>query len=165
MSKIAKYRVGVLAFAVFAVLLLSVHAQNNTPQAGANAVQAVAALPYMTPISATAAVNTATTLTIPAPPAGQFNYVCSLSFEVSNDNTGTAVSDVVSTSTNFNSFAVKFSQVATASLDSYVLVYTGMTPATGCMKSTTAATATTFVSPASVTHATWTWYASYFQGY
>ena len=159
-----KFKMGVLAVAAMLVLApyVAVHAQ-NTPQAGTNPVQATQSLYYTTAISATAAVNTATTLTIPAPAAGLYNYVCSLSFEVSNDNTGTAVSDVVSTNTNFGTFAVKFSQVATASLDSYVSLISGLAPATGCVKSTSAATATTFVSPANVAHATWTWYATYAQ--
>ena len=154
----------VLFAALLAVVssFIAVHAQ-NAPQAGTNQVQPTQSLYYLTPISATAAVNTATTLTIPAPAAGLFNYVCQLSFEVGNDNTGTAVTNVVSTSTNFNSFAVKFSAPATASIDSGVLLLFDSSPVTGCLKSTSSGTATTFVSPVGVTHSAWTWYAAYFQ--
>ncbi len=115
------------------------------------------------PISATAAVNTQTVLTIPAPPGGQYNYVCYLAYEINNDATGGAISNSVSTSTNFNSFAVKVSNVGTASTDSGVLQILTGSPATGCAKSAAAGTATTFTSPASATHIAWTWYATYFQ--
>ena len=123
------------------------------------------ATPYYTtvPISATAAVNTQTLLTIPAPATGLFNYICDLKYEVANDNTGTVVTTAVTTSSNFNSFAVKFSQIATASVDSGVQTVLGpYTPAGGCIKSAAPATATIFAG-AIATHATWTWYATYYQ--
>lgn len=158
MDRMKRYFLGAVFVAL--VLRIGVHAQNQ--QTGnAPVVQIGNPIYYTTPISSTAAVNTATTLTIPAA-AGLYNYVCSLAFEVNNDNTATAVSNVVSTSTNFNSFAVKFSQPATASVDTYVSIFNA-TPGTGCVKSTVAGTATTFVSPGSVTHSAWTWYASYYQ--
>lgn len=140
-----------------------VHAQ-NPPQAGPIQTQNNQSLYYTIPISATAAVNTATTLTIPAPPAGLYNYVCRLAWNLSNDNTGTVVTNIVSTSTNFNSFATKVSEVVTASAnyDSQTMLWGD--PATGCVKSTSPSTATTFVSSASgATHAAWTWYATYYQ--
>ena len=147
--------------AVLAILLAGlvtfVHAQAPT------LVQATTPAITLTAISATAAVNTQTTLTIPAPPGGLYNYVCTLAYEVGNDNTGTAITNVVSTSTNFNSFAVKFSSPNTASIDSGVLTVLQGQGTAGCAKSTAPGTATTFVSPASVTHGTWTWYATYFQ--
>ena len=115
------------------------------------------------PISATNSVNTATTLTIPAPAGGLSNYVCMLAYQLNNDGTGTAVSNVVSTSTNFNSFAIKVSQPATASIDSGVMLAFQAQAAGGCAKSTIHGTATTFVSPTGVTHGAWTWYAVYFQ--
>lgn len=152
-----------LAASILALAVAPASAQNTTMPSGAVAVQPGLPYYYLTPISATAAVNTQTTLTIPAA-AGLYNYVCYLAYQVGNDNTGTAVSNVVSTSTNFNSFAVKFSMVATASLDSGTVVALGAgSPGAGCAKSTIAGTATTFVSPASLTHAAWTWYALYFQ--
>lgn len=137
----------------------------NAPTAGTTQVQANVALYYTIPISATAAVNTATTLTIPAPPAGQYNYVCKLSFNISNNNTGAAVSNAASTSTNFNSFAVKASHVATASAGYDSPVYLRGSPASGCAKSTSPGTATTFVSPTGLTSSAWTWYALYYQGF
>lgn len=116
------------------------------------------------PISATAAVNTQTTLTIPAPPGGMSNYVCYLAYQASADATGGAITNAVTTSTNFNSFAVKFSQPAGVNLDSGVQpVINSLGAVGGCPKSMIPGTATTFVSTASLTHETWTWYAVYFQ--
>ena len=119
----------------------------------------------VTPISSTAAINTATTLTIPAPPGGQYNYVCYLAFQVSTDTTGgTVTTNAVSTSTNFNSFAIKVSATGASNTDSGVQVALGgMTPATGCAKSAAPGVATTFASPTPGTHTTFTWYATYFQ--
>ena len=48
------------------------------------------------------------------------------------------------------------------SMGGSIVVLGPFAPATGCVKSTASATATTFVSPASVTHAMWTWYAAYY---
>ena len=73
--------------------------QNGTP------VQPGAPLYSQTTISSTAAVNNQVTLTIPAPPAGWYNYVCDLSYHASQDGTATAQTNAVTTSTNFNSFA------------------------------------------------------------
>lgn len=148
-------------FAAVALLVTHVFAQGPV-YPGATPTQGAPALYALTPISATGAVNTAITLTIPAPPAGMYNYICKLGYNLSNDTTGTVATNVVSTSTNFNSFAVKTSQIATASIENNWMMDFG-TPATGCARSTASATATTFVSPASVTHAMWTWYAAYFQ--
>src|SRR5689334_8354005 len=141
--------------------LVGVRAQNFTP-AGATSVQLTSPQYFTTPISATAAVNTQTTLTIPAPAAGLYNYVCTLAYELSSDGTGGALANLVSTSTNFNSFAVKFSVPATVGYDEVVPLFSG-TPSTGCAKSAASGTATTFVSPASATHTTFTWYATYYQ--
>lgn len=154
---------------ILAVLLLAIVGSlarlgaQNAPQSNTTPVQATQSLYYTIPISATAAVNTATTLTIPAPPAGLYNYVCSLSIDSSNDNTGTAVTNVATSSTNFNSFALKFSHTATASGDYTSPVYKFGDPATGCAKSTSPGTATTFVSAASQTHDIATWTATYYQ--
>lgn len=116
------------------------------------------------PISATAAVNTQTTLTIPAPPGGMSNYICYLAYQASADATGAAITNAVTTSTNFNSFAVKFSQPAGVNLDSGVqVVLNTLGAAGGCPKSTIPGTPTTFVSSAGLTHETWTWYAVYVQ--
>lgn len=152
----------VLLAGVIAAPLNLVHAQNLI-QGNIPPVQPGLALYYTTAQSATAAVATQTTLSIAAPAAGLYNYVCYLAYQVGNDNTGTAISNVVSTSTNFNSFATKFSSPATASIDSGVIPLLTGNPATGCSKSTAAATATTFVSPAGLTHSTWTWYVTFFQ--
>lgn len=123
--------------------------------------QAVTAI-VVVPISNTAAVNTAVTLTIPTPAAGLYNYVCSLSYALNQDGTSSAVTNAVTTSTNFNSFALKVSLVATANLSSGIVNLFTLSPAGGCVKSAVAGTATTFVSPASLTNTAWSWYATYF---
>lgn len=146
-----------LLFALF--VTRGSHAQQNLPTAPATQTQTVNALPYLTLYSATAAVNVATTLTIPAV-QGQWIYVCKLKFNLSNDNTGTVVTNVASTSTNFNSVAFKASHVVTASAGYDSPTFDFGEPGTGCAKSTSPSTAVTFVSPASVTHSAWTWYAT-----
>jgi hypothetical protein len=131
-------------------------------QIGATIVQQVQAYASITPISATAAVNTQTTLTIPAPPANMFNYVCYLHFNISQNATATASTNAVTTSTNFNSYAIKYSAPATANAV-YDWIEVWGTPAGGCAKSTSPGTATTFVSPAAQTNSAFTWTAGYFQ--
>ena len=134
----------------------------NTPQPTAAQVQANQSLYFLTPISATAAVNNQVTLTIPAPASGLYNYVCTLSYHASQDGTATAQTNAVTTSTNFNSFAIKYSLTATATIN-YDEKFVWGTPATGCVKSTTAGTATTFVSPANGANIAFTWNATYYQ--
>jgi len=115
------------------------------------------------PISATAASNTAAVLTIAAPSNSAYsNYVCYLAIEGSNDNTATVVTNGTTSSTNFNSFAAKFSVPSAASNDTGVLVFLNESPP-GCAKSAAAGTATTFTSPTSA-HEQYTWYATYLQG-
>ncbi len=117
----------------------------------------------VTAISATTAVNNATTLTIPAPAGGLYNYVCSLAYSLGQDATSTVSTNDVTTSTNFFSYALKFSLVATANLQGRVHTLWATTPGAGCPKSAVAGTATTFVGQAANLHATQTWYATYFQ--
>lgn len=159
-------KIGSLALICVIAVALSIglmHAQNIIPN-GQTPVMPGSAQYFLTPISATAAVNTATTLTIPAPAASLYNYVCQLSYELNSDGTGGAASNAVTTSTNFNTFALKVSFPATVSIDSGVQqVIPQSTPAGGCPKSTSPGTATTFVSTASLTHIAWTWYAQYYQ--
>lgn len=113
-------------------------------------------------ISATAAANAQTTLTIPAPPAGLYNYVCSLHFNLSQNATATAATNAVTTSTNFNSWALKFSYPATVN-GSYDWFEPWGLANVGCVKSTASGTATTFVSPAAATNSAFTWTATYYQ--
>ena len=151
-------------FAVSLVFCVEVFAQANVPLSTATQVQAGTAINYQIPISATGAVNAQVTLTIPAPTAGLFNYVCTLGFNASQSATGAALNNQVTTSTNFNSFALKFSILAVATqanFDAPSLVWG--TPATGCAKSTLAGTATTFVSPAAAAQTAFTFYATYYQ--
>lgn len=157
-----------LALALVAgIVFLPFGVGQNLPGTGSNTVTTQATTPWFstTPISATAAVNAQTTLTIPAPSSsGLYNYICSLAYEISNNGTaGSGASVVVSTNTNFGTFAVKVSQPATASTDSGVQMLFSASPAGGCAKSAVAGTATTFVSPASLTYIAWTWYATYYQ--
>lgn len=158
------YRLKVLPLIALVLALCAVgaQAQNITPN-GQTLVQPSQAQYFVTPISATAAINTQTTLTIPAPPAGNYNYLCYLSFSVVQDGTSTANVLAVTTSTNFNSFALKYSLAATADA---VLTkdFNWGGPATGgCAKSAASGTATTFVSPAGAANTTYTWYATYYQ--
>jgi hypothetical protein len=117
---------------------------------------------YTIAISATAAVNNQTTLTIPQPPSGQYNYVCKLEFSASQNGTSTANPNSTTSSTNFNSWAWKYSLAATANL-SYEHSFDMGNPATGCAKSTSPGTVTTFVSPAALTNTAFTWSATYYQ--
>lgn len=124
----------------------------------------ISANPYpLVPIAATAAINTQTTLTIPAPPAGWFNYVCSLHFNASHSTTGAVSALGVTTSTNFNAYAIKFTIIAVATQGVYDWVENWGIANVGCAKSTAAGTATTFVSPAAVAQTAFTWTATYFQ--
>lgn len=149
-----------VALSLVALLAIPLFAQNATQ---VSLVPPSSQLITVVPISATAAVNTATTLTIPAPVGGMSNYVCALSYVITQDATSSAVTNAVTTSTNFNSFALKASLPATANLSSGVVTLFNTSPAAGCVKSTVPGTATTFVSPASLTNTAWTWHALYFQ--
>lgn len=158
MKRIVMGLVLVLGLGLFAI------GQNVTPQAPASApLPVIEYTPYvLTPISATAAVGSAAVLTIPAPATGLFNYVCYLKLEGSADATGASViTNAVTTSTNFNSFAAKFSNANVANTDTGVLSLLDVSPP-GCAKSAASATSTTFTSPTS-THEAYAWYALYFQ--
>lgn len=146
------------------VLTLAAFVYAQTPQQpGSLFYQLGQSYYYTIPISSTAAVAAQTTLTIPAPPPGLYNYVCFLHFNASQNGTATASTNAVTTSTNFNSYAIKYSLAATANL-TYDWVENWGGPATGgCAKSTSPATATTFVSPALQTNTAFTWTALYFQ--
>lgn len=163
MKQRTNLRLDTIFFALLTLLVLAVlglGAQvSNQPTTSVN----ISVVYPLTAISATAAANTQTTLTIPAPGAGLYNYVCSLGFNASNNNTGAVITNAVSTSTNFNAFAIKFSVLSTAS-NNYDLPYmTWGSPTTGCVKSTSPGTATTFVSPGAATNFAFTWYATYYQ--
>lgn len=158
-------------FATLALVLVGslvasriVHGQAaQTQNATLTQVQPAGASVATTPIAATTAVNNQTTLTIPAPTvAGYYNYVCSLDFDASNDSTGTASSNATITSTNFNSWAFKYSAVATASTG-YDKAFIWGNPTGGCVKSVSPGTATTFVSPSAQTHTAFTLSATYYQ--
>ena len=154
----------ILATVVGFGLLHKIKAQNQ-PGAGAGIVPIQLTTPYYSTvaISSTAAVNNATVLTIPAPAGGQYNYVCSLAVQLNNDGTGGAISNQVTTSTNFNSFAMKISNIGTANTDTGVMTLFKAEPGFGCAKSAASGTATTFTAPAGSTHIAWTWYATYYQ--
>jgi hypothetical protein len=62
-----------------------------------------------------AAVNTAITLTIPAPSVGRTIYLCGWDFQVTANGTGTAQINVLWTTTNLNGLAVGYSIAGTAS--------------------------------------------------
>lgn len=130
----------------------------------ATPVQATPGFYSQIAISATAAVNNQTTLTIPAPTGGAYNYICYLGFNASQSVTGAELNNQVTTSTNFNSFALKFSISAHAVGNSdYDWAAHWGTPVGGCVKSAASGTATTFVSPTAAAQTAFTWYATYFQ--
>lgn len=150
----------ILGLIGFLVLPATVQAQQATLVQGTTPATNI----VLIPISATAAVNTAVTLTIPAPAGGLYNYVCSLTYQVSTNATGGANTNVVTTSTNFNSFAIKFSNPTGVNIDSGVqTVLNSHGPTDGCAKSAAPGVATTFVSPAGMTNQAWSWTATYFQ--
>lgn len=161
-------RNNVLAIAALLVLGLLVPLGAQISQVGSvqwPLVQSAPAVYAMTPISATGAASTQVTLTIPAPAqAGYYNYICSIHFNASHDNTATtAATNSVTTSTNFNSYAIKFSLNNTANNVTDWSEQWGSTPGAGCVKSNSPGTATTFVSPAGAANMQFTWTASYFQ--
>lgn len=127
--------------------------------------QSAPGLYTLIPISATAAASTQTTLTIPAPAqAGYYNYICSLHFNASHDGTATtALSNGVTTSTNFNSYAIKVSLNNVANQNTDWVENWGSTPGGGCLKSNSPGAATTFVSPTGTANMQFTWTATYFQ--
>ena len=151
-----------------ATLPIRARAQGNNPSGlGTGAVQAQLGSPFFitTPISATAAVNVASVLTLPAPSnVNLFNYVCNLWYDVNNDNTATAISNVAWTSTNFFSYGGKLSMPSAASNDTGVQTVINASPGGGCVKSAAGGTATVFTSPSGVAHAMWNWGALYYVG-
>jgi hypothetical protein len=154
-----------IAAVLAALLMLAVpiHAQNPSGIAGSVPTQAGSPAYSLTAISSTAAVNNQVTLTIPAPTAsGYYNYICYLGYNASQDGTATAQTNAVTTSTNFNAFALKYSLTATATINYARDFYWG-NPATGCVKSAAPTTSTTFVSPAAGANIAFTWQATYYQ--
>ena len=125
---------------------------------GTGAAQAVYG-PNLTTANATAAVNNTVTLTLTPPLPSQYVYVCGLDLTVSNDATGAVVATNLSfTSTNIGSWAYKYSMVGTANTNGVDRSFTFY----GCVKSTTAGTAVTFVSPAANAHASYSINAYYY---
>jgi hypothetical protein len=150
-----------LLISIGIVLLASIlgRAQVSIPTAAS--VQATQALYSMTPISATAAVGSSAVLTINAPPAGFFIYVCDLHLSVEqNASTPVAINNAATASTNFNSWATKVSLGTgnDAEVDQY---WHWGTPAGGCAKSAAAGTATTFTAVTSTTSSS-SWEGTYF---
>lgn len=138
----------------------------NIPPATAIQVQMNQSGYFAFPISATStAVNTQAILTIPAPVSGLYNYVCYLAFNTSDDASGAtvAITNGVTTSTNFNSFALKFSMPAANNQNYDWSMVWGSPVGGGCSKSASPGTATVFTSPAINAHAMYTWYATYYQ--
>ncbi len=152
----------VLSLLILTVVSAGLFAQNYSGLPNSTPVQSMTPYYTLIPISATAAVNNQTTLTIPAPAAGLFNYVCWLNYHASQDGTATAQTNAVTTSTNFNSYALKYSLTATATINYDETAFWG-NPATGCVKSDKPGTATTFVSPAAAANLAFTWKATYYQ--
>jgi hypothetical protein len=114
--------------------------------------------------NATAAIANAVTLTIPAPPSGQYIYLCGVDFQVSNDATGGTVaqSNVCFTTTNLSSAQWCYSQV-TGVANTQVLIGQQAYYFPGwAVKSANPSTAVTIVSPASMTHSIYNINAYYY---
>jgi hypothetical protein len=140
------------------------HVRAQIGQVGATLAQAAPSYYGVTPLAATAAASAQATLTIPAPQASQYNYICSLHFNASHDNTATtAVTNGVTTSTNFNGYAIKFSLNNVANQNYDWVEDWQSAPGTGCVKSTAPGTATTFLSPAGTANVQFAWTGTYFQ--
>lgn len=144
------------------ILAVSLVAQQNNPLSTANQIQLNQSIQYTTPVTATAAAGSPAVLTISAV-QGQYIYLCgTLSLTASNNNTGAVLTNLVTTSTNLNSFALKFSQIS-ANSNSYDWSMPLGNPGTGCVKSTSPSTATTLTSPTTANWA-YVWVGSFYYG-
>ena len=114
------------------------------------------AMARCTTANARAAVNNAVTLTL-TPPDGQHVYLCGWELTVSQNGTSTANTNLVFTSTNLGGWAYAYSLAATANLS-----LTHAVRLAWPVKSTTATTAVTFVSPAAQTNTAFSISAFYF---
>ena len=111
-------------------------------------------------VTATAAVNTAITATLPAPAAGLFHYITSVELVKLYSVLGVAAgAGVVITSTNLPGTPAWLTQQAAGAVGTSVEVikYQPTTP----LKAAAAALATTFVAPAQL-QTIWRWNVSYF---
>lgn len=140
--------------------LLPILKAQNAPIASAIPVQPTQGLYYSIPISATAAVGSPAVLSIPTPPPNQYSYVCSLALNENTNGTGGVLTNVVTTSANFGGFALKFSNAGAANT-TYDWSAKWGEPSTGCAKSVSPGTQTTFTSP-TTTNSAYVWYATYY---
>lgn len=111
-------------------------------------------------VTATAAVNTAITATLPAPAAGLFHYITSVQLVKLYGALGVASgAGVVITSSNLPGSPAWLTEQAAGAVGTLVRVidYQPTTP----LKASLAATATTFVAPAQL-QTIWRWNISYF---
>lgn len=111
-------------------------------------------------VTATAAVNTAITATLPAPGAGLFHYIISVELVKLYSVVGVAAgAGVLITSTNLPGSPVWTTEQAAGAVGTApkVISYVPTTP----LKSSAANTATTFVAPAQL-QTIWRWNISYF---
>lgn len=113
-------------------------------------------------VTATAAVNAGSTCTLPAPAAGLFHYIVSISLVKLYAVVGTAsAAGVIVTTTNLPGNPSFTTQQAAGALGTAVEVIS-MQPAVP-IKSSVAATATTFVAPAQA-QTIWRWNIAYLVG-
>ena len=111
-------------------------------------------------VTATAAVNTAITASLPAPAAGLFHYITSVQLVKVYNALGVAAgAGVVITSSNLPGSPAWLTEQAAGAVGTAVTVinYQPTTP----LKAALAATATTFVAPAQL-QTIWRWNVSYF---
>ena len=118
--------------------------------------------PATTAISATAAVTTALTLTVPAAAAGLYNYLVALELTLVVATTVTgAATPIAVTSTGVTGTPTYYLANGTSAVVGALLDRITLTPALP-IKGSATATAMTFVAP-SVTGAIWTMRAFYYQ--
>lgn len=121
-----------------------------------------------TPKNASAAVNNAVTLTI-TPPVGMFVYFCSWDITVSGNATPTAQNAASWTSTNLGASGSTWSWTYSigAATAGAMAIYTGGYPGAGdvFVRSQTAGTAVTFVSPTAAANNAYSINAFYFFDY
>jgi len=109
-------------------------------------------------ISTTAAVNTATAVTLPAAAAGLFHYITSIELVKLYSVVGVAAGAGVITASTNTALVWTTEQLASAAGTAVrVVTYSPTTP----LKSTTAATNTSFTAPAQL-QTIWRWNVSYF---
>jgi hypothetical protein len=141
----------------FALLMGSVFAQQSQPATPTQ--QTATHVDSCTPVNGNAAAAAQATLTIQAPPSGQYIYITEIDLEIATTAAPTAAAEIV-TSTNLNSTQWMLGLTTTVG---NVFTLSMSYPTT--MKSTTPATKVTIVGPTGATGMQQNFNACYYYGY